>query len=163
MEPALIEADHERVPRDASARRVTERGGKVPSSPCAERFASSKPEQGIIREPLTHGVESRMMPMARAKQVAVERLAIDEHAAPLAMAPKLHLANRSRGIVPNQPGECVLEAVRTVRPVDATEGAVEVSAVLPTQPERSWRARTLRRVVDDQTQRIPHARLGTAS
>src|SRR6188768_1487617 len=142
VQPALVEANHERVARDSSAGRVGQGGCEISPGSCAECFASTKPEQRIAREALTKSVERPMVHVSGPEQVAIERLSVDECVAPLAVAPKLEFGDRSRRLVTREPGEGVREAARAIRAVDAAECAVQPSAVLPAEPQRTRGART---------------------
>ena len=150
MQPALIEAYHERMSGNASAGCVTQSGGEISTGNGTERFAGSKPEQRAGRQAFTKGVERRMMRVTRTQHAAVERFAIDEHAPPLAMTPKLELGDWTRGLVTGKPSEGVGETLRAVSTVGASQPSIQPSSVFPAQPQRSWPARKLGRVVDHQ-------------
>jgi hypothetical protein len=65
------------------------------------------------------------------ERCAIERFAIDEHAAPLAMPPELQLGDRPLAFVFRQEGERLFETRGPEGGVDSAEAAIEVGSELP--------------------------------
>lgn len=149
----MEEPDHERVACDARIQVISESSSEIVTRARAERFASAKPNESSGLETLAKSREARVHRVCARERSAIEALAVDQSATPLAVTPELELSDGSiRGVF--------REKIESFRPtscadggVDATEPPIEIRARMPSQTEGSRRADSLCRVVDEQTKR----------
>src|SRR5687768_5834125 len=127
MQPALEETDHEGVTCDGGTQEIGERRGESVAWLGAERLAAAKPNQRVITQALAKRTETIVQRVTGRQRSAIEALAIDHGAAPLAVTPELKLGDRSSRLVHHEPAEGFFEAPRAEGRIDTSETAVEMA------------------------------------
>src|SRR5262245_49176170 len=99
MQAALEKTDDEGMAGDAGAQVIRERSREILAGSGADGFAGSKPDESARFEALAKCGEARKTGVRVRKTPAIETFAVDQRPPPLAVAPKLKLADRSPGVV----------------------------------------------------------------
>jgi len=152
----LEKSDLEGVTRHGGASELRQRRGEALPRSASHRLARTKPDQRLGRQTFTHGQQLRMQSMARLQRRTIQRLGVNECAAPLAVSPVLNFGDAPRRLKLREPLQRFSPRARSQCAVDSTERTVQPRAKPPAQTESHWSTPKLSRIENHELERIDH-------